>query len=124
MSTGPSWATPSSKAAQGGHVADVGLPGEDAPVQRLDRPHRLGELLRGAHLVAHRLQLGADVDRDDVGALLRQPDRVAPTLAAGGSGDEGDLALELSHVTPRVAARDLGGETVAAVSGRCPVGQR
>ena len=36
----------------------------------------------------------ADVDGDDVGALLGQPHRVAAALAARGAGDERDLALE------------------------------
>ena len=36
----------------------------------------------------------ADVDRDDVGALLRQAHRVAAALAAGGAADERDLALD------------------------------
>jgi hypothetical protein len=45
--------------------------------------------------------LPADVDRDDVGALLRQPHRVAPALPASRAGDERHLAVELpGHVPP------------------------
>jgi hypothetical protein len=32
------------------------------------------------------------IDRDDVGALLREPHRVAAALTARGSGDERNLA--------------------------------
>jgi hypothetical protein len=42
------------------------------------------------------VDLTADVGRDDVRALLGQPHRVAAALAARGTGDEGDLALEPS----------------------------
>jgi hypothetical protein len=87
MSTGPS------------SVPHVGLPGDDPPVQRLDLLGRLGQVLRRGHRIAHAADLGADVDRDDVRALLRQPDGVRPALAAGRAGDEGDLAFELpSHL--------------------------
>ena len=45
MSSRPSSATPSSTAAlQRGQVADVGLVGDDPPVQRLDRLDRLGQV--------------------------------------------------------------------------------
>ena len=36
----------------------------------------------------------AEVDRDDVGALFGQPDRVAAALPARRAGDECDLSLE------------------------------
>jgi len=38
-----------------------------------------------------RLDLAADVDRDDVGALLGQTDRVRSPQAADRTRDEGDL---------------------------------
>jgi hypothetical protein len=44
------------------------------------------------------LHLLADVDRNDVSALLGQPDGMAPALTPGGTGDERDLPVELSHV--------------------------
>jgi hypothetical protein len=34
------------------------------------------------------------VDSDDVGALLRQADGVAPALPAGGTSDESDFSLD------------------------------
>jgi len=39
----------------------------------------------------------AHIDGDDVRALLREPQGVAASLAAGGTGDEGDLALDAPH---------------------------
>ena len=39
----------------------------------------------------------ADVDGDDVGALLRQPDRVAAALASRRAGDERDLSFDPSR---------------------------
>jgi hypothetical protein len=38
----------------------------------------------------------AEIDRDDVRALLRHPDGVATSLPTGGPGDEGDLSLKTS----------------------------
>ena len=45
-------------------------------------------------IAAHR---AADVDGDDVGALLGEPDRVTAALPARRSGDESDLALDSSR---------------------------
>ncbi len=96
MSTPPSCATPSSNAGlQRVAVADVGLAGDDPPVQRLDLLDGLGQVSGVDIGYAHRVDLLADVDGDDVGALLGQPDGVAAALAARRAGDEGDLALEL-----------------------------
>jgi hypothetical protein len=77
-------------------VPHVGLPREDPAVQRLDLLDGLGQVLRSGHGVGNRLDLPADVNRDDVGALLRQPHRVASSLPARRPGDEGDFAFELS----------------------------
>src|SRR5262249_1741611 len=62
-------------------IADVDLGGVDAAVETLDQISRFGQILRGGR----RYQLDcvdllADVDGDDVGALLRQPHRVRATL--------------------------------------------
>jgi len=46
----------------------------------------------------------AQVDGYDVGALLREPHRVAAALAACGARDEGDFALDASHVYPFTSA--------------------
>src|SRR5690349_2618529 len=97
MSRRPSSDTPScTEPAHGGRVAHVGLAGDDAPVEVLDLPRGLLEVLRRRHLVAHRGQLLADVERDDVRALLRQPHRVRATLPPRRPGDQRDLALEPS----------------------------
>ncbi len=82
---------------QRGIIADVGLGRHDPPVQRLDLLDRLGQVLRRRHRVRYRLHLAAQVDRDDVGTLLGQPDRVAASLAARRSGDEGDFAFHSSR---------------------------
>ena len=78
-------------------VAHVGHDLHGAPVEGLDRLDRLVELLLRAHRVADGLVVLAQVDGDDVGALLREPDRVAPPLAVRRSRDEGDLALDPSR---------------------------
>jgi len=83
-----------------GVVPDVGLGGHDPPVQRLDLLHRLGQVLRRRHRIRHRIHLRAEIDGDDVRALLRQPHRVAAALAARRSGDEGDLAFYSSCHLP------------------------
>jgi hypothetical protein len=83
-----------------GFVAHVGLRAEDAPVERLDLPDGLGQVIGGGHRIGHAVDLPADVHRDDVRALLGQADGMAAALTARGTGDEGDLALELSHYGP------------------------
>ena len=43
------------------------------------------------------VDLLAEVDRNDVRALLRQPHRVRPTLATRRTGNERNLTLQSSH---------------------------
>ena len=82
-------------------VADVGLLGDDAPTGLLDEVDRLVEILAGRHRVRDAVDLTAQVERDDVGPLLGEPDRVAAALAARRPGDEDDLPVELScHDAP------------------------
>jgi hypothetical protein len=71
---------------------DVGLPGDDLPAERRHGLDRVREILLRAHAVADRLVVLEDVDGDNVRAPFGQPDRVTAALAAGGAGDEGDLA--------------------------------
>jgi hypothetical protein len=80
-----------------GRIRDVGLPGDDPAVEGLDLLDRLGQVGRGRHRVWHAGDLRAQVHGDDVGPLLRQPDRVAAALVARRAGDEGDLAFQLPH---------------------------
>ena len=65
-------------------VPDVGLGGHDPPVQRLDRPDCLGQVLLGRSRIepVHARHGLAQVHRDDVGAVGGQPDRVTAALAA------------------------------------------
>jgi hypothetical protein len=90
----------------------VSLAGDDPPVQGLDFLHGLGQVLACRHRVRHGADLVAEVDRDDVRALLRQPNRVAAALAPHRAGDEGDLALELSrHIFLPFAVRSSVGRS-------------
>jgi hypothetical protein len=80
-------------------VADVGLLGDDPSAQLLHLAHGLGQVFRGRALVevgGHAVDGCGDVHRDDVGALLGEPDGVRPSLAASGPGDERDLAFDAS----------------------------
>ena len=52
------------------------------------------EVSLGRQRVAEPVRGGARVERDDVGALLREPDRVRAALPARRPGDEGDLAVK------------------------------
>jgi hypothetical protein len=75
-------------------VTDVDFGGHDAAIERLDQVRGLGEVLGRRRRDRVVVDDGpADVDGDDVGALLRQPDRVAASLTARGARDESNLAL-------------------------------
>lgn len=86
-------------------ATDVSVAGHDPPAELLDLGDRLVEVLPGAQRVGHRVQVGAQVDRDDVGALLGQADRVRTALAAGRAGNEGDLACNPGHAGAPVRRR-------------------
>src|ERR1700729_858554 len=75
-------------------VPDIGLPGDDAAAEVLDRLRRFLQVLRGGQGVQVGLDLLADVDGDDVGTFLGQPDGMAPALAACRSGDECNFPFE------------------------------
>ena len=79
-------------------VADVGHPGDHPAVELLDLDDGLVEVLarRRRVLADDGVDPRAEVDGDDVGALLREPDRVRAALAARRPGDEDDLALHAS----------------------------
>ena len=81
------------RVTQLGPLPHVGLAGDDAPAQLLDRSLGLGEVLGRGEGVVVRVDLTADVDGDDVRPLLRHPDGVGPALPPRRPGDEGDLAL-------------------------------
>src|SRR4051812_48923090 len=81
---------------QGVEVAYVDFGRDDAPIQVLDHVRGFGEVLRRGRGRCRVVEPAADVDRDDVGAFLRQPYRMAAALAASGTGDECDLAFHPS----------------------------
>ncbi|GAA5135393.1 hypothetical protein GCM10023320_64840 [Pseudonocardia adelaidensis] len=82
-------------------VPHVHLGAHDPAVERFDPGHGLGQVRRGRERVGDRVDLAADVDRDHVRALAREPQRVAAPLPPRRPGDQCDLALEPSaHVPP------------------------
>jgi hypothetical protein len=78
-------------------VSHVDLGGDRLAARLLDVLGGLLEVFRPGQRVAHGVDVGADVDGDDVGAFLGQPDGVAAALTARCAGDECDLALNASH---------------------------
>ena len=44
-----------------------------------------------------RVDIGADVDRDDVGAVSREAHRVGATLTSRGAADNRDFAVQQTH---------------------------
>src|ERR1700677_834624 len=79
-------------------VAHVGLDRDDSAIERLDGLDRLGQVIRRAHRVRDTFNLAADVYGDDVGALLRQPNRVTASLSTCRACNERDLAIKSGHV--------------------------
>jgi hypothetical protein len=76
-------------------VARVDHRGDDPSAGGLHQADRLVEVFRTRRVVRHAVgQLARDVDRDDVRALGRHPDRMRATLPPGRPRDECDLALE------------------------------
>ncbi len=80
---------------QRGAVADIDLTRQDLPACGLDATDRLAQVLGGRQRVGDRRRhRPADVDRDDVGAVVGKPYRVRSALAPGGAGDECDASLK------------------------------
>ena len=75
-------------------VANIGLAGDDPAAVVLDRLRRLFQILRRGQRVQVGLDLLADVDGDDVGALLGEADGMAAALSACRSGDERNFPFE------------------------------
>jgi hypothetical protein len=82
-------------------VANVGLRDHHSLIGLLDQARGLVEILRGCHRVSNGADVPAHVDRDDVGALVGQSNRVTAPLAASRARHERDLAgyppLRFSH---------------------------
>src|ERR1700761_2543643 len=91
-----------------GQVPDVGLAGDNPPAERLDLLDGLREVVLGGEWVAEPVRRRTRVDRDDVGALLRDPDGMRPALPARRPGDEGDLTFQKPHaylLRPKTCSR-------------------
>src|SRR5271163_245276 len=74
-------------------ITNVDLGGHDATVEALDQIRCLGKVFRCRMRIGQIVDGPADVDGDDVGALLGQPDGVAAALAARCAADERHLTL-------------------------------
>ena len=82
---------------QAGGVPDVDLASDDPSVQLLHQLRGDVQILTRRPGVAGRVEVGADVDGDDVGALLGQPDRMRASLTPCRPRDQSDLAVHPSH---------------------------
>ena len=63
------------------NVTDVRHLGDTTTTGLFNQPLGLLQVLARRQVVGHRIDLRTDVDRDDVGAILGQSDRVRPPLA-------------------------------------------
>ncbi|KAF0962751.1 hypothetical protein MLGJGCBP_04055 [Rhodococcus sp. T7] len=71
----------------------------DYPATRpLDQAHRLVQLLARPARIGHLRYVVAQVDGDDVGTLLGEPDRMATALTACGPGNEDNFSADTSHI--------------------------
>jgi len=88
-------------------IADVGLLGDDPPVERFDQLYGLVQVGFRRAVVGDGVEAVTHIHGDDVGALLRQPDGVRAALPPSGAGDESDLAFYSCHqfllVSPNTA---------------------
>ncbi len=81
------------RVAKFGALPHVRLAGDDAAIELLDQSLGLRQVFGRGQGVVVRLDLTADVDRNDVSALRRHPDSMSPTLSSRRPGDEGDLSF-------------------------------
>jgi hypothetical protein len=75
-------------------MPDVGLVALNDAARRPGRGHGLVQVPGSGHRVGNVLDLLADVEGDDAGAEGREPERVRPSLPAGGSRNENHFAGE------------------------------
>ena len=88
-------------------IANIGHMGDDPATFLLDHSSGLVQVFLGCRFVGN---VGKDrcagIDGDDVGALGGEPSGMSPALAAGGSGNQYDLALKAAfvpaHASPSV----------------------
>jgi hypothetical protein len=57
----------------------------------------LVQILRPGQRVGVALQIGADIERDDVGALAGQVHRMRPALSTGSTRDHRNLVVQLAR---------------------------
>ncbi len=103
MSSRPNSSTAAVSPASGRRSRERRPVGHDSTPLLLDQSHGLGEILvRGRCVEVRRAShVAADVDGDDVGALLRESNRVTAALPASGARDECNLAAtDLSCPAP------------------------
>jgi hypothetical protein len=78
------------------HVANIDDLGDDPATHVGDQPRRLVEIPRRGGRDDDRVHRTADVEGDDVGALLREPHHLRAPDPPGRAGDQRDLAVEPS----------------------------
>ena len=78
-------------------VTNISLARQDPAALVLNQFHCGGKVVGGRAGVVGGVELRADVDGDDVGALAGQLDRVRPPHPTGGTGDEGDMPVQSAH---------------------------
>jgi hypothetical protein len=96
---------------QRGAISDVGDRRHDAPALLLDEPHGLVKIRRRASRIGREPDWLAQVDSNDVGALVRKGDCVRAALTSRCAGYERDLPVDPAHFTPpAVAVRRLSSD--------------
>ena len=87
---------------ENGSIDGVALRGSAGGFELGSEPVTI-EVVAGGTGVGRRIDVAAQVQSNDVGALAREREGVRAALASGQPGDEGHLAVELSHVCPPMA---------------------
>jgi hypothetical protein len=86
-------------------ITHAGLDRHGRASKPFDQRDGLGEIGRRRHRVRHAFDLPADVDGDDVRALLGQPHRVTAALSARGACQQRYPAVDSAHMVPRLVGR-------------------
>src|ERR1019366_4677236 len=84
----------------GRSVTHVGLDGHAATARLRHQLLRLQPVLFGSRPVERGLHRFGDIAKGDIAPFAGEGQRVAPSLPPGATGDEGHLAVELSHASP------------------------
>ena len=87
-------------------IAHVGLTSDDPAAGVLDEFDRLLQIRRPSVRVVDRVDVGTDVQRDDVATVAGQPYGMRATLTPRGPGDERDPIVQSTHMfAPTFSAR-------------------